>query len=584
MFKLGNVRMSQLSDATIKMLMIKSRRTSEGEFIPFQSYEMKVGGPGTSEKSDSIFFPWPKTVEHIIDETSPMYDICKHLINKKTNTISTQSCNLETINSLDNSNISNSDSTGESNQSPCGVDSASSPTDWDQIEILNQAKNDDYEIVVMLEGNIETTGASCHIRTSYLPQEILFGYRFIPIYPKFTDFEYCFDYSKFDQVEPYQHSLMHLNVAHINRHLNYIFDARDELKNYQLTYQNTLNQDDLIKFKKVNQQNKQAFKSLKTVLSAFRAANQGQPTSYDDDIVSKQVKSLDSRLNSESSNDDRNNKNIDNHDGKHSNGNKNANLLFDQIDHKTLTMSMNNSPYQTISTDASNLKSNNLPVQNLFENFDQVELKNSLNRTNNNKKQGRFTIVPVNKCNEISIAENSTLLNHPISFKNESIRLDLNKNSQISKTKFFNRSTSSSTSSTMSSSMKKRTNILNQLSRKVLGQNHKNSTGAGNSTSFNNSFSVENSNHHLNHQRTYSLPPIYSQIELDSLLMNDKNKTGRNSLSDSIMIAKNDSNKLTSDTVTSQALKLVMKSKQTSFFIDDEGYLTSNKNNSKEEI
>jgi hypothetical protein len=47
-----------------------------------------------------------------------------------------------------------------------------------------EIKNEDFEIVVILEGNIETTGASCHIRTSYLPQEILFGYRFVPIYPK----------------------------------------------------------------------------------------------------------------------------------------------------------------------------------------------------------------------------------------------------------------------------------------------------------------------------------------------------------------------------------------------------------------
>jgi len=42
MFKLANIRISQLSDARIKLLMIKSRRTDEGEFIPFQSYDMKV--------------------------------------------------------------------------------------------------------------------------------------------------------------------------------------------------------------------------------------------------------------------------------------------------------------------------------------------------------------------------------------------------------------------------------------------------------------------------------------------------------------------------------------------------------------
>jgi hypothetical protein len=78
MFKIGNVRISQLSDARVKMLMIKSRRTSEGEFIPFQTYDMKVSSDLSG--NDSVFFPWPKTVEHVIDEESPFYDMCKKLV------------------------------------------------------------------------------------------------------------------------------------------------------------------------------------------------------------------------------------------------------------------------------------------------------------------------------------------------------------------------------------------------------------------------------------------------------------------------------------------------------------------------
>ncbi len=118
---------------------------------------------------------------------------------------------------------------------------------------------------MILEGNIETTGASCHIRTSYLPQEILFGYRFVPIYPKFTDFEYLFDYAKFDQVEPFQPRLFHLNVAHLNRHLNYVCDTKKEDKNYQITCQNTLqNQDELI-----------AKKSLKSYYQSAKSLRNG---------------------------------------------------------------------------------------------------------------------------------------------------------------------------------------------------------------------------------------------------------------------------------------------------------------------
>ncbi len=136
MFKVANIRISQLSDARIKIHMVKSRRTNEGEFIPFQSYDMKVGHDWSG--NDGLFFPWPKTIEHVIEPDSPLFDICHK-----------QNLPCETTNNSENLN-----------------------------------KQEDYEIVVILEGNIETTGASCHIRTSYLPQEILFGYRFVPIYPK----------------------------------------------------------------------------------------------------------------------------------------------------------------------------------------------------------------------------------------------------------------------------------------------------------------------------------------------------------------------------------------------------------------
>ena len=136
-------------------------------------------------------------------------------------------------------------------------------------------KNEDYEIVIILEGNIETTGASCHIRTSYLPQEILFGYRFTPIYPKFSNFEYSFDYAKFDQVEPIQQELLGLNLNIINPHLNYIYDARNEDKNLYQTYQNTVIEAN-DKTIKNNLGQRDNANSLFTLLSAFKANNPAQ--------------------------------------------------------------------------------------------------------------------------------------------------------------------------------------------------------------------------------------------------------------------------------------------------------------------
>lgn len=164
LFKIGNVRISQLSDAKLKLLMVKSRLTKENEFIPFQSYDMKVGEEWLG--NGSVFFPWPKTVEHIIDETSPMFELIR------------------------------------------GYKEANNTVDFEL-----RSKLDDFEIVVILEGNIETTGASCHIRTSYLPSEILWGYRFSAINPSFNDCEYMFDYSKFNKVEEIpKHHLLNLNT------------------------------------------------------------------------------------------------------------------------------------------------------------------------------------------------------------------------------------------------------------------------------------------------------------------------------------------------------------------------------------
>ncbi|RNA03385.1 G -activated inward rectifier potassium channel 3-like [Brachionus plicatilis] len=238
MFKIGNIRTSQLSDARLRVSMIKSRKTKEAEFIPFQSYDMKVGFDWSG---DNVFFPWPKTVEHIIDEHSPFYHICREYLAEP------RSDNL--------SNLS------------------------------QELSSEDYEIVVILEGNIETTGASCHIRTSYLPQEILFGYRFVPVYPKFTDFEYLFDYSKFNQIEPVNYDLINLNRSYFNKESR-VYDARKEQKNYQLTLQNS------------NQTGEKTAKqpaSLMAVLSSFKT------NSADENTVSTVVDEVETEVGKEES-------------------------------------------------------------------------------------------------------------------------------------------------------------------------------------------------------------------------------------------------------------------------------------------
>ncbi|CAK9834037.1 ATP-sensitive inward rectifier potassium channel 12 [Anthophora retusa] len=116
MFRVGDMRKSHIIEAHVRAQMIKRKVTREGELLPFFQTELKVGGDG---EEDKIFFIWPTTIVHKIDEQSPLYHI-----------------------------------------------SAS--------DMLRER----FEIVVILEGVIESTGMTTQARSSYLPSEILWGHRF----------------------------------------------------------------------------------------------------------------------------------------------------------------------------------------------------------------------------------------------------------------------------------------------------------------------------------------------------------------------------------------------------------------------
>lgn len=109
------------------------------------------------------------------------------------------------------------------------------PTTIKERKMSTLIQNADYEIVVLLEGNIETTGASCHIRTSYLPQEILFGYRFEPSFPKINKSEYKFDFSEFDNVQLVQPQLLHLNFN--KKLIKTVYETENEDEKCQLAFQ-----------------------------------------------------------------------------------------------------------------------------------------------------------------------------------------------------------------------------------------------------------------------------------------------------------------------------------------------------------
>ncbi|VVC93110.1 unnamed protein product [Leptidea sinapis] len=116
LFRVGDIRKSHILEAHVRAQLIMKKITREGELLPFYQQELKVGADG---EEDRLMFIWPMTIVHKINEKSPLY------------------------------NLSASDMLRER-----------------------------FEIVVMLEGVIESTGMTTQARSSFLPSEILWGHRF----------------------------------------------------------------------------------------------------------------------------------------------------------------------------------------------------------------------------------------------------------------------------------------------------------------------------------------------------------------------------------------------------------------------
>ncbi|XP_061144997.1 ATP-sensitive inward rectifier potassium channel 10-like [Syngnathus typhle] len=58
----------------------------------------------------------------------------------------------------------------------------------------------DFELLVIMSATVEPTSATCQVRTSYLPDEILWGYEFPPVMSLSTSGGYVADFTFFDKV------------------------------------------------------------------------------------------------------------------------------------------------------------------------------------------------------------------------------------------------------------------------------------------------------------------------------------------------------------------------------------------------
>merc|ERR1719264_46283 len=141
LFRVGNMRDSSLVEAHVRAILISKKVTQEGEVMPYSQTELSIGTDSEGEE-DELFFIWPTTLIHKINSDSPFYDMsAKDFLKRR------------------------------------------------------------YEIVIMLEGVVEQTGNSIQARSSYLPNEVLWGYRFVNLLTfKHSASQYKIDYSAFNSV------------------------------------------------------------------------------------------------------------------------------------------------------------------------------------------------------------------------------------------------------------------------------------------------------------------------------------------------------------------------------------------------
>ncbi|KAJ8730025.1 hypothetical protein PYW07_017063 [Mythimna separata] len=138
MFRVGDLRKSHIIGASVRAQLIRSRTTKEGEVLSHYQTELELNADGCDS---NLFFIWPITMVHKINADSPFY----------------------------------------------GVSAA---------DVLQER----FEIVVILEGTIESTGQTTQARSSYTTSEIMWGHRYVPLVTYNRERQgYEVDYSKFEE-------------------------------------------------------------------------------------------------------------------------------------------------------------------------------------------------------------------------------------------------------------------------------------------------------------------------------------------------------------------------------------------------
>ncbi|XP_069803834.1 ATP-sensitive inward rectifier potassium channel 1 [Dendropsophus ebraccatus] len=137
LIRVANLRKSLLIGSHIYGKLLKTTLTPEGETIILDQVNIEFIVDAGNE---NLFFVSPLTIYHIIDKNSPFFEM-----------------SAETV------------------------------------------VQHDFELVVFLDGTVEATSATCQVRTSYIPEEVLWGFRFAPIVSKTKEGKYRVDFSNFNK-------------------------------------------------------------------------------------------------------------------------------------------------------------------------------------------------------------------------------------------------------------------------------------------------------------------------------------------------------------------------------------------------
>ncbi|KAG2469911.1 ATP-sensitive inward rectifier potassium channel 1-like [Polypterus senegalus] len=137
LIRVANLRKSLLIGSRIYGKLLKTTVTPEGETIILDQVNIDFVVDAGNE---NLFFICPLTIFHTIDKTSPFFEL--------------------------------------------------------SVDTIHQQ---DFELVVFLDGTVESTSATCQVRTSYTPEEIQWGYRFAPIVSKTKEGKYRVDFSNFSK-------------------------------------------------------------------------------------------------------------------------------------------------------------------------------------------------------------------------------------------------------------------------------------------------------------------------------------------------------------------------------------------------